>query len=139
MFTGTHERAIDDKGRVVVPAEYRTLLAGGAYVGKLERQLGLWLPDQFGEWVDGLKEKARAGELSRDHVRIWLSQAPEVRLDGQGRIFLPPTLRLAAGLDDQLVFIGNWSVLEIWQEARWRQVEMGGDAEVVDALEQGFV
>ena len=52
VFTGTHERAVDDKGRVVVPAEFRAQLAEGAYLGRLERNLGLWLPDAFAARVD---------------------------------------------------------------------------------------
>ena len=138
MFTGTHERAIDDKGRVVVPAEFRSLLAGGGYLGRLERNLGLWLPEQFAARVEDLRSRAASGELSRDEIRTWLASANSVRLDGQHRIFLPAALRLHAGLDDQIVFTGSWSYLEIWNEARWRQVQLGGDDAVMDAVEQEF-
>lgn len=138
MFTGTHERAIDDKGRVVVPAEFRTELAGGAYLGRVERNLGLWLPEQFAERVESLKAQAATGEVSRDEVRTWLASAASVRLDGQYRIFLPAALRLHAALDDQIVFTGNWSFLEIWNEDRWRQVQLSGDDAAMDAVEQEF-
>lgn len=138
MFTGTHEHAIDDKGRVVVPAEFRTHLADGGYLGRFERNLGLWLPEQFSARVEDLKARAARGELSRDEVRTWLAASASVRLDGQHRIFLPAALRLHAGLEDQIVFTGGWSYLEIWNEARWRQVQLSGDDAVMDAVEKEF-
>jgi len=138
VFTGTHERAIDDKGRVVVPAEFRAQLADGAYLGRLERNLGLWLPGEFAARVDALKAQAAEGELSRDEVRAWLAAAASVKLDGQHRIFLPSALRLHAGLDDQIVFTGGWTYLEIWNEARWRQVQLTGDDAVMNAVEREF-
>ncbi len=138
MFTGTHERAIDDKGRVVVPAEFRSHLADGGYLGRFERNLGLWLPEQFVARVEDLKARAAGGELSRDEVRTWLAASASVRLDGQHRIFLPAALRLHAGLEDQIVFTGGWSYLEIWNEARWRQVQLSGDDAVMDAVEKEF-
>lgn len=135
MFVGTFEHALDDKGRVVVPSAFRARLAEGGFVAKLERALGLWLPEGFESRVEDLRVLVRDGALGVDELRTYLAEAHEVHPDSQGRIFLPATLRLHAGLEDQIVFNGFGSRLEIWQETRWRQVHTGGDDAAVEAIE----
>ena len=134
-FVGTFEHALDDKGRTVVPSAFRPLLAGGAVVAKLERNLGMWLPEVFDQQIETLRQRITAQEITGDELRVFLSEAAEVKPDSQGRIWLPSGLRLHARLEAQVVFVGFDDRIEIWNEESWRGTRVVGDERVVEILE----
>jgi len=121
MFTGEYHHAVDEKGRVAVPARFRAELAGGALVSK---------------WIDGclaLHPKsawdALAGKVStlpitepgaRTFQRFIFGTAFEVELDRQGRLVVPQVLREFAGLGTEAVVVGSRDHLEIWSPERWQ-------------------
>ena len=100
MFTGEYHHAVDDKGRVAVPARFRAELAGGALVSK---------------WIDGCLAispraawdalAARAATLpvtdagARTFQRFIFGTAFDADLDRQGRVVVPAVLREFAGLE----------------------------------------
>jgi MraZ protein len=45
----------------------------------------------------------------------------ECKLDRQGRILLPPSLREHAEIENEVVVIGVNSRLEIWSKKRWQE------------------
>ena len=47
------------------------------------------------------------------------SRAHQSRLDAQGRLLVPPTLRRLAGLDRDVVVIGAMDRFEIWPRGKW--------------------
>mgnify|MGYP002514720409 FL=1 len=66
-------------------------------------------------------------------IQRWLfSGACEVTPDKQGRILLPQELRTFAGLDKDLVIIGANDKAEIWDKARWD--EMNSSIDMADML-----
>jgi len=122
MFAGSFECRMDRQGRVAIPSAFRRKIedAGDAFVltffddaiagypraawASLENQV-LSLP--------AFSKKARA--LSR----VLASRAHESRLDGQGRILVPPALRKLAALDRDVVIIGAMDRFEIWPAEKW--------------------
>ena len=53
--------------------------------------------------------------------RYFLAGATECEVDKQGRILIPTKLRVAAGLDKEVVFVGVLSKIEIWSKERWEE------------------
>ena len=54
----------------------------------------------------------------------WLAASVLVETDGSGRIQLPQTLRLVAGLEKRVVFLGMGSRFEVWNETTLNQKRM---------------
>ena len=78
--------------------------------------------------IDDIEKKLKAlsnmNPLERRLQRLLLGYASECELDGNGRILLPSPLRLHAGLDKQVMLVGQLNKFEIWSEAGWlAQVE----------------
>ncbi len=127
-FLGEYEHAIDEKGRLTVPAKYRGELESGMVVTKgIDRCLWLFPTDR---WAD-LEQKASALPLTNPAAREFQRQlfggASDLVADKQGRIILHPRLRNYANIDKQAVIIGMSSYCEIWNPESWRAREETSD------------
>jgi len=129
MLVGQFEHAIDAKGRVVLPAAFRKALASGGYVTRgLDCCLSVWTPEEFEREAADMQDKARRGEIDRAAVRSLAAGAAEITPDGQGRVAIPQHLREYAGLNRDVTIVGAFSSVEIWDAARWREVNQTGEA-----------
>ena len=59
--------------------------------------------------------------VERRLQRLLLDYACECELDGNGRLLLSAPLRQHAGLDKQIMLVGQLNKFEIWSETRWLQ------------------
>ena len=134
MFVGTFEHSLDDKGRVVLPATFRTALADKGFLSQFDACLGLWTETGFAEVAQRLTEKIREGAAPQDARRAFAANAHEVRPDGQGRITIPQRLRDFAGLDREVVVIGAIDRIEIWDLARWQATSGQADQSLTQAV-----
>ena len=127
MFVGTHERMLDDKGRLALPVAFRTQLGERGFLVDLDTCLGVYTDVGFREAIDRLSEQVRAGEASQDALRVVSSSAHEVKPDSQGRIVVPAWHREAAQLESEVVAIGAINRVEIWRPDRWHQTKDASD------------
>jgi len=125
VFRGRYEHAIDDKGRLSIPARFREILAKHRQDGFILTTFDSCLvayPLQ--EW-HRLEEKIRPQSSFQrevlDFLRLFYSNATEVTLDNQGRILIPPELRRQAALQRDVVIVGVLNRIEIWDKERWEQ------------------
>lgn len=127
MFRGSFEHAIDDKGRLSIPARYREIL-------KRRRERELVLVDLIFDtciaaypikaWQQiehNLLSKGNSDKRFRDYARLISAHAVESPVDSQGRILVPPQLREAAHLRRDVVIVGVLDKIEIWSRERWAQ------------------
>jgi MraZ protein len=126
-FVGTHDHTLDDKGRLVMPAEFRTHFDGPAYLSPWAGCVALWTADRFKSMVRRLEEEERSGETDPAVLRGLAARSKEVRLDPQGRIIVPPRLREFAALERDVVVCGAIDRIEIWNAPDW-----GGMADELD-------
>jgi len=121
MFRGQFEHAIDEKGRLSIPAKFRDIL-------QKERTLVLTSFDSYitvfplKVW-HAIEERIRANPTfkrdMRDFLRHIYSLAEDVEIDQQGRILIPQALRQRVGITRDVVIIGVMDQIEIWGKARW--------------------
>ena len=124
MFLGTYEHSLDPKGRIILPAKFREQLESGAYLAKsLDGCLALYDAEEFEKVALDMQEKARRGAVERNAVRSFAAGATEATPDRQGRISIPAHLRAFASLDREVVVNGALSRIEIWDAARWRDID----------------
>lgn len=126
---GTYYHNIDVKGRMNFPTKLRDILGVSFYVTKSIDSPCLTVYSQE-EW-DKLSAKVAAIPASKSgKIQRWLfSGACEVTPDKQGRVLLPQELRSFAGLEKDIVVIGANDKAEIWDRARWDEMNSSMDME----------
>ncbi len=131
-FVGAHERQLDPKGRLALPAAFRRRLEPVCYLTLGQDQcVNVLTADDFDADAREMLDKVRRGEMSRDEMRAKAARTLEVRVDAQGRINLDEKLRDYAGLqlDTPVIVAGAYDRLEIWQPERFERVStQGADA-----------
>lgn len=122
VFTGEYRHAVDEKGRLAVPARFRAALAEGAQVSKWIDGCAALFPKA--DW-DALAAQTAAlpvtDQGSRTFQRFLFGAAFEITLDRQGRFVLPVVLREFAQLDAEVVVVGARNRLEFWSPENWRK------------------
>jgi MraZ protein len=121
MFRGQFTHAIDEKGRLSIPAKFReglreekTLVLTGA-----ESYLTAYPLSEWRAIEDRLRANPKFKREQRDFLRFVYSSAEDVDLDGQGRILIPQGLRQRAGIGRDVIIIGMMDTIEIWDKVRW--------------------
>lgn len=126
MFRGRFEHAIDTKGRLSIPSRFRETLAAH-YDERLVMTNfdGCLWAYPVAEWL-AVEQKIAALPQFKEEVkalqRVFVSGATECPIDKAGRILLPPTLRDYAGIERNVVLVGTTRRIELWAEARWKQI-----------------
>jgi MraZ protein len=137
VFRGSTYLSLDTKGRLAIPAKQRErLLAVGDanLILTVDRARCLLLfPVKTWEVIErDFADLPAFDEAARSVVRLYLGNAEEVEMDGQGRILLPQHLREFAFLDKRVAFVGQGGKFEIWDELRWK------DKTLKDLEDQGI-
>ena len=136
-FVGTYEHTLDAKGRLVLPAKFRSHFADAAYLAPHDGCIGLWTPEGFQEMAERLLEEARRGVISPGVLRRFSSMSDEVRPDAQGRIMMPSRLQDFANLDREIIICGAIQRIEIWNASSWEAMADELDESVEIAFQQG--
>jgi MraZ protein len=138
MFLGQFQHNLDDKGRLMIPARYRELLAAGAYITQgFDRCLMVMTDVHFNQVYGRINSMNPADNTTRMLRRLILSNAYPVEVDKVGRILVPQNLRNFIGIDSgELVVAGQGDYFEVWTPADW-QVQMN-KLQDVEANEQRF-
>lgn len=124
-LVGEFRYKLDAKGRLSLPADFRKELPKNLMITLSPKNDSLYVfdPDGFSAWVSSLFEKDGGFQASNSkHVnmrKVLNSRAKKVDLDSSNRIGLTAELREAAGLDKDVVLVGDTDHFEIWDAKRW--------------------
>lgn len=137
MFLGTHSPRLDDKGRLFLPAKYREELSGGLVITKgQERCLYVFPMAEFQRITEALRAAPVTAKAVRDYSRVFFASASDELPDKQGRITIPPALRIYAGLDRDCAVIGANTRLEIWDAQAWETYLSQSEQQFSDLSEE---
>ena len=143
MFQGETAITIDDKGRLAIPTAYRELVAracGNRLVITYNPfEAGSLYLYPYAAWAklrDQVNGLAKAKKTHRLLQFKLVGAATEVELDGNARISIPASHRLAVGIDRRAVLLGMGDKFELWSEQAHReQIQLTlGDADLGDDL-----
>jgi len=84
-----------------------------------ERSVVVWPAAEFATYAERLNEASRSDAAVRAYVRVLFSGAFDEIPDKQGRITVPQSLREYAGLDRDVMVVGNGTTIEIWDSNAW--------------------
>lgn len=120
ILLGTYSPKIDAKGRVALPAKFRSQLGDGFVMARGQERCVYVLPMQeFERITTQIQLTSMSNKSARDYLRVFLSGAVDQEQDKQGRIVVPPMLRDYANLGDEIVVIGVGTRAEIWNKSAW--------------------
>ncbi len=133
LFVGQHEHSLDAKGRIVLPAVYRSSFEPSGFLIKhSEGCLALMTPDRFGHIAGQMSQRSESGgPYGRAAKRSFGAGAARVLPDKQGRIAIPEELRRFASLRRDCVVIGAIDEVEIWDADRWQAINAQGESLLV--------
>jgi transcriptional regulator MraZ len=127
QFVSAFTNKIDTKGRVSVPASFRTVLAKDGLDGiycypSLDAPAldagGQRLVDK----INGLVEDLAPYSDERDHLATALFGTSEIlSIDQDGRTILPERLREHAGITTHITFVGLGEKFQMWEPGRFEQ------------------
>ncbi len=123
MFLGQFQHNLDDKGRLMIPARYRDLLAAGAYITQgFDQCLMVMTEAHFNEVYTVINGMNMADPSARMLRRLILSNAYQVEVDKVGRILVPQNLREFLGIaNGELTVAGQGEYFEVWTPAEWQK------------------
>jgi MraZ protein len=140
-FTSCYRHGVDEKRRVQIPAKWRPEDEG------VEMTMILWPKHQAGACLRVLPPEKMAKLVAdidalpnSDPGKIVLkrvigSKSAQVAFDKAGRICLPEEMARAAAIKDEALLVGLLDRFEIWNPARYENVEAADAVHAFKAFE----
>ena len=121
MFLSSYENKIDKKGRVSVPATFRSHLSGMGYNGFISypsfnhSALEACSQDRI-EKLSNAIDSLNPFEEKRDFFATSiLSESENLQFDTEGRVSLSEKLLLHAKIKNTVLFVGLGKTFQIWE------------------------
>ena len=121
MFLSTYENKLDKKGRVSVPASYRSYLSNIGYNGVIcypsfnNQCIEAWPQDRI-EKISTAIDSLNPFEEKKDYFATSiLSESINLQFDSEGRISLIPKLLKHAKIKNIMLFVGHGKTFQIWE------------------------
>jgi MraZ protein len=130
---------LDSKGRVSIPASFRSVLARDGFAGlycypALDRPAIDAGGNALMREIESLIARYAPFSEEREQLALALYGTSEtLKVDGEGRVSLSENLKQHAGITDQVTFIGLGHKFQIWEPGRF-QNELAEATDKVRAL-----
>ena len=132
VLTGEYELSIDEKGRLLIPADVRKVInadrdGGGFFLTITAQRRPVLYPEKYFEKLVAEKQQALALDANADEVMFdqrYFALAARVEPDGQGRILVPAKTLKRTNTGREITLVGMRNRLELWNRSDWdAQVE----------------
>ena len=121
MFLSTYENKLDKKGRVSVPASFRTYLSNLGYNGVIcypsfnNQCIEAWPQDRI-EKISNAIDSLNPFEEKRDiFATSVLADSINLQFDSEGRVSIPDNLLNHAKIKQTMLFVGQGKTFQIWE------------------------
>lgn len=132
VFVGRHERQLDPKGRLALPATFRSRLEPRCYLVLGQDKCIAVVTAEVAETIaEEITAAVKRGDKSEQERRALAASMVEVAVDGQGRVTIDESLRSYAGLtpNSKVIVAGAFDRVEIWEPTRnERVIALGTEA-----------
>ena len=130
MFLSTYENKIDKKGRVSVPANYRSHLSNLGYNGVVcypsfnNQSIEACSQDRI-EKLSTSIDSLNPFEEKRDFFATSiLSESMNLQFDSEGRISLSTKLLKHAKIKNSMIFVGQGQTFQIWEPTAFEKFKV---------------
>jgi MraZ protein len=141
-FIGEYDCRLDDKGRFALPsgikkqlnpADNETFVVNRGF----EDHLNLYPLKEWEKLMTAVNRKVNAfTEKGRKFLRQLRNGAIPVSLDANGRLLLPQNLMQYAGIKKDLMVVGAFDRIELWDKAKYEQEMKSGSSEFSNLAEE---
>ncbi|HOP47046.1 MAG TPA: division/cell wall cluster transcriptional repressor MraZ [Desulfobacteraceae bacterium] len=122
MFRGRSKHTLDSKGRLAIPARFREDLAqredNCLVVTNHDNCLWAYSREDWKFIEDKAAALPQFDHNVNTYLRYFISGAVECPVK-QGRITIPSDLKVIAGLNKEVVLVGELKRFEIWDKDKW--------------------
>ena len=130
MFLSTYENKLDKKGRVSVPASYRSYLSNLGYNGIVcypsfnNQSIEAWPQDRI-EKISNAIDALNPFEEKKDFFATSiLSESINLQFDSEGRIALTQKLLKHAKIKNSMLFVGQGKTFQIWEPTHFEKFKV---------------
>ena len=127
LFLSTYVNKVDRKGRVSVPATFRSTLATHRHPNQIIVFPSFRLPalectgsDRMEEMQDRIESLEQFSEEHENLSQLFADAHP-LAIDGEGRVILPEKLKEHAGIGGDVTFVGLGAMFQLWDPARYEE------------------
>ena len=127
MFLSTYENKLDKKGRVSVPASFRSYLSNLGYNGIIcypsfnNPCIESWPQDRI-EKISNAIDSLNPFEEKKDYFATSiLSESINLQFDSEGRILLSSKLLKHAKIKNSMLFVGQGKTFQIWEPTNFEK------------------
>ena len=133
MFLSSYENKLDKKGRVSVPASFRSHLSNLGYNGVIcypsfnNQSIEAWPQDRI-EKISNTIDSLNPFEEKRDFFATSiLSESINLQFDNEGRISLTAKLLKHAKIKNSMLFVGQGKTFQIWEPATFEKFRVNAN------------
>ena len=130
MFLSTYQNKLDKKGRVSVPASFRSYLSNLGYNGVIcypsfnNNCLEAWPQDRI-EKISEAIDSLNPFEEKKDYFATSiLSESVNLQFDGEGRILITNKLLKHAKIKSSMLFVGQGKTFQIWEPTSYEKFKV---------------
>ena len=127
MFLSTYENNIDKKGRVSVPAQFRSHLSSLGFNSIIcfpsfnQQCLEAWPQDRIEKISDAIDNLNPFEEKKDYFATSILSESENLQFDTEGRVSLSNKLLNHARIKNSILFVGLGKTFQIWEPAAFEK------------------
>lgn len=121
LFLSTFINKVDKKGRVSIPAQFRSVLTDSSFNGVVAypsfvhpciEACGIDRIERLSESIDSLDPYSDERDAFAATI---LGGSVQLAFDGEGRVMLPEELMQDAHISSHACFVGKGATFEIWE------------------------
>ena len=124
---GTYECTVDNKGRIMIPAQLKKQLDGFTtepFILKrsvFQNCLELFPYSEWKLMMDKVNKLNRFVKKNNDFIRMYTAGVKSIDLDSNGRLLVPKDLMAISKLTKNVVLSSSINIIEIWDKDEYEK------------------
>ena len=124
---GTYECTVDNKGRIMIPAQLKKQLDGFTkepFILKrsvFQNCLELFPYNEWKLMMDKVNKLNRFVKKNNDFIRMYTAGVKSIDLDSNGRLLVPKDLIAISKLTKNVVLSSSINIIEIWDKDEYEK------------------
>ena len=124
---GTYECTVDNKGRIMIPAQLKKQLDGFTkepFILKrsvFQNCLELFPYSEWKLMMDKVNKLNRFVKKNNDFIRMYTAGVKSIDLDSNGRLLVPKVLIAISKLTKNVVLSSSINIIEIWDKDEYEK------------------